>query len=243
MSPGGGGAVTKKNKKFREELIAYFPLIRHGPHRKRHLQQFLVAAGTCLSSRCLATIGGYTDRLTGSPLIRHGPHRKWHLQQFVVAAGTCLPSHCLASMGGYSDPQTVLWYDTDRIENCLQQFLVAAGTCSPSPCLATIGGYADRPTLSPLIRHGPHRKRRVHSFYCCMCIRCRGNIFTEPLPSNIHIQTDWWGDLWSTPLSWTPVPWCIHVHTKFHKDWFRHSEVNKGDTQTHRQEGDRIHIL
>jgi hypothetical protein len=25
---------------------------------------------------------------------------------------------------------------------------------------------------------------------------------------------------------------CPRVHTKFHKDWFRHSEVNRGDTQT-----------
>jgi hypothetical protein len=45
----------------------------------------------------------------------------------------------------------------------------------------------------PSIRHGPHRKRRVKQFfYCCMCICCRGNIFTEPLPSNergLHIQT------------------------------------------------------
>jgi hypothetical protein len=25
-----------------------------------------------------------------------------------------------------------------------------------------------------------------------MCIRCRGNSFTEPLPSNIDMQTRWW---------------------------------------------------
>jgi hypothetical protein len=25
-----------QNKKFWEEIIAYFPLIRHGPHRKRN---------------------------------------------------------------------------------------------------------------------------------------------------------------------------------------------------------------
>jgi hypothetical protein len=29
---------------------------------KRCLQQLFVAAGTCLSSHCLATTGGYTDR-------------------------------------------------------------------------------------------------------------------------------------------------------------------------------------
>jgi hypothetical protein len=27
-------SYTCKNKKFWEELIAYFPLIQHGPHRK-----------------------------------------------------------------------------------------------------------------------------------------------------------------------------------------------------------------
>jgi hypothetical protein len=45
----------------------------------------------------------------------------------------------------------------------------------------------------PLIRHEQHRKRRVQQFfYCCVYIRCRGNVFTEPLPSNdrrIHIET------------------------------------------------------
>jgi hypothetical protein len=30
------------------------------------------------------------------------------------------------------------------------------------------------------------------------------------------------------------------IHTKFNKDWFRHSKVYKGDTQTHRQHADRI---
>jgi hypothetical protein len=44
-----------------------------------------------------------------------------------------------------------------------------------------------------LIRHGPQRIRRVQQlFYYCVYILCRGNVFTEPLPSNdrrIHIQT------------------------------------------------------
>jgi hypothetical protein len=39
--------------------------------------------------------------------------------------------------------------------------------------------------LLSLIWHGPHWKRRVQQFfYCCMCIRYRGNVSTEPLPSN-----------------------------------------------------------
>jgi hypothetical protein len=40
---------------------------------------------------------------------------------------------------------------------------------------------------------GPHRKRCVQKFfYCCVCIRCRGNVFTKPLSSNVrglHTQT------------------------------------------------------
>jgi hypothetical protein len=95
------------NNKFWKELIAYCPSTRHGPHRKRSLQQFLVAVGTCLPSRYLAPIGRNTDRPTDSPLIRHGRHRKLRVQKF---------------------------------------------------------------------------------FYCCVCIRCCGNVLTEPLASNIHIQ-------------------------------------------------------
>jgi hypothetical protein len=39
--------------------------------------------------------------------------------------------------------------------------------------------------LLSLIRHGPHWKLRVQQFfYCCVCIRYRGNVSTEPLPSN-----------------------------------------------------------
>jgi hypothetical protein len=35
----------------------------------------------------------------------------------------------------------------------------------------------------------------------------------------------------------------IYVHTKFHNDWFRHSQVNSRDSQTHRQHGERISLL
>jgi hypothetical protein len=60
--------ILKKNKKLLAELISHFLLIRHGEHRER-LQKFLAAAGTCLLSRYLATMAGYTDRPTDSPLI------------------------------------------------------------------------------------------------------------------------------------------------------------------------------
>jgi hypothetical protein len=45
--------------------------------------------------------------------------------------------------------------------------------------------------LLSLIPYGSHRKRRVQKFvYCCMCIRYRGNVSTEPLPSNEGIFTE-----------------------------------------------------
>jgi hypothetical protein len=36
----------------------------------------------------------------------------------------------------------------------------------------------------------------------------------------------------------------IYIYTEFHKDRFSHSKIDRGDPQTHRQNGDRIsHIL
>jgi hypothetical protein len=34
--------------------------------------------------------------------------------------------------------------------------------------------------IENVISHGPHRKHQVQQFYRCACIRCRGNVFTEP---------------------------------------------------------------
>jgi hypothetical protein len=37
-----------------------------------------------------------------------------------------------------------------------------------------------------LVRHRPHREHRIQPFfYCCVCIRCRGNVFTQ-----IHRHTN-----------------------------------------------------
>jgi hypothetical protein len=50
-------------------------------------------------------------------------------------------------------------------------------------CIQEVLGRTNR--LLSLIRHGPHRKRHVQQFfYCCVCIRYRGNVSTEPLPGN-----------------------------------------------------------
>jgi hypothetical protein len=61
-----------------------------------------------------------------------------------------------------------------------------------------------------------------------MCIRCRGNVFTEPLPSNDEeIQTQrLMGGIYEVRL-WYGLR-CHDIHTKFRKDWFRHSKVDWG---------------
>jgi hypothetical protein len=38
--------------------------------------------------------------------------------------------------------------------------------------------------LFPLTRHESNKKRHVQQVFYCVLIRCRGNVFTEPLPSN-----------------------------------------------------------
>jgi hypothetical protein len=50
-SQGHGGGIRPRlhTGVFYDELTAYFSLTRHGPHRKRRLQQFIVVAGTCLT--------------------------------------------------------------------------------------------------------------------------------------------------------------------------------------------------
>jgi hypothetical protein len=66
--------------------------------------------------------------------------------------------------------------------------------------------------LLSLIRHGPHWKRRVQQFfYCCVCIRYRGNVSTEPLPSNdkgIFTEPLASNDrgISTEPLLWQPFP-------------------------------------
>jgi hypothetical protein len=79
-----------------EELITYFPLIRHGPQRKQYLQQFFIPTGTCLPSHCLATLRRYTDRPTDSHLIWHGLHKKQCVQQFFFVLHICCHGNVFA---------------------------------------------------------------------------------------------------------------------------------------------------
>jgi hypothetical protein len=73
------------------------------------------------------------------PLIRHRSHRKWHLKQFFDSAGTCLPCRCLATIG-----------ECTRVE---------------VESIASLQNYTKMNTDSPLIGHGPHRKRIVEQNY------------------------------------------------------------------------------
>jgi hypothetical protein len=78
-----------------------------------------------------------------------------------------------------------------------------------------------------------------------VCIRCSGGVLTEPLPSNdrgIHIQTHrLMGDIYEV-RRWDGLR-CHDIHIKFHKDWFMHAKLNRGDTETYRQHGDLISLL
>jgi hypothetical protein len=72
---------------------------------------------------------------------------------------------------------------------------------------------------------------------CCMYIRCRGNVFTEPLRSNamgIRMQTHRLMRGIYEVRRWDGLR-CHDIHTRFHKYWFRHSKGNNegfADTQT-----------
>jgi hypothetical protein len=61
--------------------------------------------------------------------------------------------------------------------------------------------------LLSFIRHGPHWKLGVQQFfYCCVCIRYRGNDSTEPLPSNDK-------GIFTEPMSRNDKGGYTHTHT------------------------------
>jgi hypothetical protein len=67
-----------RNKKFWKELIAYFPLIRHGPHTKESVQnasivaRVFAAAVTFSPAGFLANARGYEYRLMGATVLDLG---------------------------------------------------------------------------------------------------------------------------------------------------------------------------
>jgi hypothetical protein len=80
-------------------------------------------------------------------------------------------------------------------------------------------------------------------FCCCMCISCRGNVSTEPLPNNdkgTHTQTyRLMGDIYEVSL-WDGLR-CHDIH----KDWLRHSRIDRGgeDSQTHIEHAHLVILL
>jgi hypothetical protein len=63
-------------------------------------------------------------------------------------------------------------------------------------------------------------------------------VFTKPLPSNDRRDIYRHTELWEGFIKYT-----VEMGTKFHKDWFRHSKVDGGDSQTHRQYDDCISLF
>jgi hypothetical protein len=67
-------------------------------------------------------------------------------------------------------------------------------------------------------------------------LHCRGNVFTEPLPSNdrgIHIQTyrhRLMGGIYKES-GWDGLR-CHNICIRFHKDWFPHSNVDRENIHT-----------
>jgi hypothetical protein len=112
--------------------------------------------------------------------------------------------------------------------------------------LGTTGRQADRQTDrlsdSAFIRHWPYRKWRVQQFYCCLSIRCRGNLFLlsrcrATIDTHTETLTDR-RDLWRTPLRWVRVP---DVHATLHSAIG--SAIQKSIAEKYRQHGDRMRLL
>jgi hypothetical protein len=121
-------------------------------------------------------------------------------------------------------------------ERRFQQVFVVAGTSLPSRYLAMIGGYTDRPTDT-----------RIQQFlYCCVYSLSWERVYRavayQRKEGYTYRKTDWWGEGGIYEVRRWDGLRCHGIHTKFHKDWFRHSKVNRGDSQTQRQHGDHIRL-
>jgi hypothetical protein len=91
--------------------------------------------------------------------------------------------------------------------------------------------------------HVPHKKRNVQQlFYCCVCIRCSGNVLREPLPSNdggIHF-------LIHRLIGGIYIVRCWDglrrhdIHTKFHKDWFKQTPWPESASELYRPSNRRL---
>jgi hypothetical protein len=67
--------------------------------------------------------------------------------------------------------------------------------------------------------HGPKREHRSQQFlYCCLRIRCRGNLFTEPLPSSGRLLLLYYYGL---RVSCQNITAAMFVNTERYSPWFQ----------------------
>jgi hypothetical protein len=111
---------------------------------------------------------GFTDHLQVTTTNNRNIIADFHTLQITTAHAKHFPAcsiftRCFlvtVSNNGYSSASVLKPFDRRLPSNCLFCLLI-----------------------TPL--HGPNRKHRFQQyFYCYMCIRCRGDMFTEPLPRN-----------------------------------------------------------
>jgi hypothetical protein len=150
---GTGTAIERTNKKFWEELNAYFPLIQHGPHRKQHVQQFFyvefeVVTATVMKSTIIWDITPYSPPKVSRDF--GGTHRL-HLR------GRISRARCLL----------LPWY-----------FARLIGPRRWRRCRLTFNG------LNGVIS----QEIVLFNSIAALCIRCRGNMFTKPLPSSVSVD-------------------------------------------------------
>jgi hypothetical protein len=94
-------------------------------------------------------------------------------------------------------------------------------------------------SLLSLIRHRPHRKRRAKRFFhCCVCIRCRGNVFADPFPSNEMVEDIYVVGRWDR-LRFHYIPSSLNIDSPIRKLIGR----GGGDTQTARWSHKRFFFL
>jgi hypothetical protein len=174
------------NKKFCEELIAYFLWYDTG-HIENEASKNLsivlcvfITAVTYLQSRCLATTG----EILSIPCL--ATIRGLLPSRCLATIGWFLPSRCLGTMGGYLPSRCL----STKVGSLPSRRLATIRGLLPSRCLAAIGGIhthtrtatrSHKPTLFfqskkstlkmefweeliayfPLIGHGPQRKRKT----------------------------------------------------------------------------------
>jgi hypothetical protein len=116
------------------------------------------------------------------------------------------------------------WYGTDHIENnasnnsyTFECVFVTAVTFLPSRCLAAIRGFLPSRCLAKIWGFLPSR-------------------WLATIKGYTYRHTDWWEGFMKYAVE-------TGSGAKFHEYWFRLSKVNRGDTQTHRQQRDLINIL